>query len=90
MIFQYNLKKYLFLYIKKIYNYFYKFNWFKVLSFIACFLMIINILLTVVVAMRYVDRSNGIEPRTIIGNTIDAFYDDNFVKDHLPLIKVKK
>ena len=52
--------------------------------------MIINVLLTVVVAMRYVDRSNGIEPRTIIGNTIDAFYDDNFVKDHLPLIKVKK
>ena len=77
-------------YIKKIYNYFYKFNWFKILSFIACFLMIINILLTVVVAMRYVDRSNGIESRTIIGNTIDAFYDDNFVKDHLPLIKVKK
>lgn len=77
-------------YIKKIYNYFYKFNWFKILSFIACFLMIINILLTVVVAMRYVDRSNGIEPRTIIGNAIDAFYDDSFVKDHLPLIKVKK
>ena len=52
--------------------------------------MSLNILLTIGVATRYVDRSNGVEAKTVIGNTIDVFYDDEFVKEHLPLIKIKK
>lgn len=77
-------------YIKRIYNYFLGFDWFSKLSFVACFLMSLNILLTIGVATRYVDRSNGVEAKTVIGNTIDVFYDDDFVKEHLPLIKIKK
>ena len=77
-------------YIKKIYNYFCGFDWFKILSFVACFLMCFDILLTIGVATRYVDRNNGVPAKTVIGNTIDVVYDDEFVKKHLPLIKIKK
>ena len=77
-------------YIKRFYNYLCEFDWFKRLSFVACFLMCFNILLTIGVSARYVDRSNGVDAKTVIGNTIDVFYDDEFVKEHLPLIKIKK
>lgn len=77
-------------YIKRIFNYCKNINYFNKISLIVCLLMSINIILTVTIATRYVDRQNGIEAKTTLGNTIDIIYDDNFVKKHLPLIKVKK
>ena len=63
------------------------FHWISILVFIF---MMFNLILTLFVVSRYVDRCNDIEAKTFISKKIDSLYNDNFMKKRFPNIRATK